>query len=171
MEILRYPDPRLTFANASLGTWSEDSAKKVEQMRVILLQSRGVGLAAPQVGWNVKLFILSIPQQGGGKKERVIFDPIMEPAGLTQLMEEGCLSFPMMFGSIMRYDSVRITGMTPNGPIDEIVTDLESQAVQHEMDHLNGILYIEKMTHADRKRNAFSIRELEENWRRQHPNE
>lgn len=171
MEILRYPDPRLTFPNASLGGWSEDTAKKVEQMRGVLLRSRGAGLAAPQVGWNVRLFILSIPQVGGGKKERVIFDPIMEPAGSTKLMEEGCLSFPMMFGSIMRYDSVRITGMTPEGPIDEIVTDLEAQAVQHEMDHLNGILYIEKMTPADRKRNAFAIKELEENWRKQHPNE
>lgn len=171
MEILRYPDPRLTFPNASLGAWSEDSANKVEQMRGVLLRSRGAGLAAPQVGWNVRLFLLSIPQEGGGKKERVIFDPVMEPAGGQKLMDEGCLSFPMMFGSIMRYDSVRITGMTPEGPVDEIVTNLEAQAVQHEMDHLNGILFIEKMTPADRKRNAFAIKELEEQWRKQHPNE
>lgn len=171
MEILRYPDPRLTFANATLGAWSEDSAKKVDQMKVVLSRSRGAGLAAPQIGWNVRLFILSIPDAASGKKERVIFDPVMETIGSTRLMDEGCLSFPMMFGSIPRYDSVRITGMTPDGPLDEVVTDLEAQAIQHEMDHLNGILYIEKMTPADRKRNAFTIRELEETWRKQHPNE
>jgi peptide deformylase len=171
MDILQYPDPRLTFPNKTLGAWSEDSAKKVDQMWVVLARTRGLGLAAPQIGWNVKLFILSIPQPGGGKKEQVIFDPVMEPAGVTKMMDEGCLSFPMMFGSILRYDSVRITGMTTDGPMDEVVTDLEAQAVQHEMDHLNGILYIEKMTPADRKRNASAIRELEESWRRQHPNE
>lgn len=154
-----------------LGSWSPEISQKVDQMKAVLLRSRGVGLAAPQIGWNVRLFILSMPQKDGVKKERVIFDPVMEPAGGTKLMDEGCLSFPMMFGSIMRYDRVRIMGMTPDGPIDELVADLEAQAVQHEMDHLNGILYIEKMTPADRKRNAVMIRELEENWRKQHPNE
>jgi peptide deformylase len=171
MQVLQYPDPRLTFSNVMLGSWSPEISQKVDQMKAVLLRSRGVGLAAPQIGWNVRLFILSMPQKDGVKKERVIFDPVMEPAGGTKLMDEGCLSFPMMFGSIMRYDRVRIMGMTPDGPIDELVADLEAQAVQHEMDHLNGILYIEKMTPADRKRNAVMIRELEENWRKQHPNE
>jgi peptide deformylase len=112
-----------------------------------------------------------MPQKDGAKKERVIFDPVMEAIGATKLMDEGCLSFPMMFGSIPRHEQVRIMGMTPEGPIDEVVTDLEAQAVQHEMDHLNGILYIEKMTPADSKRNAFILRQMEENWRKQHPNE
>lgn len=170
MQILHYPDPRLTSPNATVGAWSPEISQKVDQMKPILLRSRGVGLAAPQVGWNVKLFILSMPQKAGPNKERVIFDPVMEPIGPTKLMDEGCLSFPMMFASIPRHEQVRIMGMTPEGPLDEVVTGLESHAVQHEMDHLNGVLYIEKMTSADRKRNAFVIRQLEEDWRKQHPN-
>jgi peptide deformylase len=170
MQVLQYPDPRLTASNVKLGSWSPEISQKVDQMKAVLLRSRGVGLAAPQVGWNVRLFILSMPEKEG-LKERVIFDPVMETVGGTKLMDEGCLSFPMMFGSIQRYEQVRIMGMTPAGPIDEVVSDLEAQAIQHEMDHLNGILFVEKMTPADRKRNAGAIRELEENWRKQHPNQ
>jgi len=171
MQILHYPDPRLTLSNVTLDSWSPEISQKVDEMKAVLLRSRGVGLAAPQIGWNVRLFILSMPQKDGTKKDRVIFNPVMEATGATKLMDEGCLSFPMMFASIPRHDQVRIMGMTPEGPIDEVVSDLEAQAVQHEMDHLNGVLYIEKMTPADRKRNAFILRQLEEDWRKQHPNE
>ena len=171
MQVLHYPDPRLTSSNATVGSWSSEISQKVDQMKALLIRSRGVGLAAPQIGWNVRLFILSLPQKDGMQKDRVIFDPVMEPIGKTKLMDEGCLSFPMMFASIFRHEQVRIMGMTPEGPIDELVSDLEAQAIQHEMDHLNGILYIEKMTPADRKRNASILRQLEEDWRKQHPNQ
>lgn len=170
MEILLYPDPRLTAPNAPIGEWSSDLEKKTDDMRRLLTRLRGAGLAAPQVGWNVRLFILSIPVEGVIKKGRVIFDPVMTPIGDPHPMDEGCLSFPGIFGAIPRYDSVHIVGRTPEGPIDEEVNGFEAHAVQHEMDHLNGILFTEKMTPAELKLNSGFIRQLEENWRRQHPN-
>lgn len=117
------------------------------------------------------LFILSVPTDGTGKRERVIFDPVMTPIGATRPMDEGCLSFPGIFGSIPRYHSLHIVGKTPEGPIDEEVDGFEAHAVQHEMDHLNGILFTEKMTPADLKLNATFIHQMEANWHRQHPNE
>lgn len=165
MEILYYPDARLRLSNAPLSAWSVETERKVEEMRLLLSRVHGAGLAAPQVGWNVQLFILSIPEEGG-KKERTIFDPVMTPIGATRLMDEGCLSFPEIFGAISRYDSVRLIAKTPEGPIDEVLSGFEAHAVQHEMDHLNGILFIEKMTPADRQRNAAAIRQLEEDWKR-----
>lgn len=171
MEILHYPDPRLRFENLPLGSWSEDAARKVEQMKVVLGRVRGAGLAAPQIGWNVRLFILSIPERGHPNTERVIFDPVITSVGRMINMEEGCLSFPGMSASIARYDTIRLRGQTPEGPIDQELVAFESHAVQHEMDHLNGVLYIDKMTPADLKRNTPMIRAFEAQWRRQHPNE
>jgi peptide deformylase len=170
MEVLYYPDPRLTSQNENVNSWSPEVEKKVDEMRNLLKRLRGAGLAAPQVGWKVRLFILSVPTEGTGKKDRVIFDPVMTPIGPARPMDEGCLSFPGIFGAISRYDSVHIVGKTPEGPIDEEVNGFEAHAVQHEMDHLNGILFTEKMTPADLRLNATFLRQMEENWRRQHPN-
>jgi peptide deformylase len=75
-------------------------------------------------------------------------------------MMEGCLSFPKIFAPVPRWTHARLTGKTPDGPIDEIFTGLAAQAVQHEMDHLDGILFIEKMSPADRQRIAPQLREL-----------
>jgi peptide deformylase len=166
MEIVYYPDPRLTAPNSMLGAWSENSSKKVEEMRSLVTRVGGAGLAAPQVGWNVRLFILSIAGNQGETRERVVFDPQITLLGERALMPEGCLSFPNVYGHIERSVRVRLVGETPEGRIDEVLSGFEAQAAQHEMDHLEGILFIEKMTPAERRQNAPFIRELEENWRR-----
>lgn len=167
MEILYYPDPRLTFPNKPIGNWSAEAQTQVDEMRLLLARtSNGAGLAAPQVGWNVQLFILSIAGKEGETRERVVFDPVMTPIGGMVPMEEGCLSFPKMWATIQRFDRIRLQGKTPEGPLDEILIGFEAQAVQHEMDHLAGVLYIEKMTPADRQKNALILRQLENDWKR-----
>lgn len=166
MEIAYYPNPCLTAPNSQLGAWSEESAGKVDEMRSLLTRTRGAGLAAPQVGWNVRLFILSIAGKGSETVERVVFDPVVTPVGDKMPMEEGCLSFPSLWATIDRFDRVRLEGKTPEGPIDELLIGFEAQAVQHEMDHLNGLLFIERMTPADRQKNAPALRQLEEQWKR-----
>lgn len=156
----------MTAVNKPLGAWSEDAKGKVDEMRVLLAKTRGAGLAAPQVGWNVQLFILSIAGKEGETRERVIFDPSMTPMGTRVSMEEGCLSFPKMRATIQRYERVSLIGQTQEGPIDELLTGFEAQAVQHEMDHLAGLLYIERMSPADRQINAPVLRQLEADWKR-----
>lgn len=165
MEILYYPDPRLTQTNKLLGVWSPDAAAKVEEMRKLLAEVGGAGLAAPQVGWNVRLFILSMAGGEGETSERIVFDPTLTLIGDKIPMEEGCLSFPKMSATIERYERVRLIGKTSEGELDEVLIGFEAQAAQHEMDHLDGVLYIERMTPADRKKNAHVIRELEKRYR------
>ena len=167
MEILKYPDPRLTARNMSVGTWTPEVAAKVEEMFKAMNKVDGVGLAAPQVGWNVKLFIMGIPNKESGETETtVVFNPTIELFGDEKVLMEGCLSFPFIAGTIRRRSHARLIGMTPNGPIDRVVEGLSAHAVQHEMDHLNGILFIERMTPADRKLNAHLLKELEDKWER-----
>lgn len=161
MEIVLYPDPRLTYPNERLGAWSVDAENKVKGMRNLLAQVGGVGLAAPQVGWNVRLFILAIDGV-----ERIVYDPEVALVGGKIAVPEGCLSFPGMDAKIERHESVKLLGKTPEWVLEHVFTGFEAQAVQHEMDHLDGILYIERMTQADRLRNSLVLRGLEERWKR-----
>lgn len=171
MEVLQYPDPRLRLPNEPLKSWSPEIEAKVKQMREVLSRVRGVGLAAPQVGWNVQIFILTLAGNDQETRERVIFNPTMTPIGQLKLMGEGCLSFTGIFAQIPRYDRVRLIGKTPEGDLDEILSGFEAHAVQHEMDHLAGTLFIDKMSPKDRQLNAPFLKEMEDNWRKQHPNE
>jgi peptide deformylase len=166
VKILKYPDPRLTARNEAVGAWSSEVASKVEEMRKAMAEADGVGLAAPQIGWNVRLFILGIPNRISGEfEEGVIFDPALEMLGEKRVVSEGCLSFPGLPGRVPRHTRVRLTGKTPEGDLDEILEGLEAQAAQHEMDHLDSILFIDRMTAADRRVAEINIRALESEWK------
>jgi peptide deformylase len=135
-------------------------------MRKAMADADGVGLAAPQVGWNVRLFILGIPNRVAGEvEERVIFDPTLEMLGEKMVVQEGCLSFPGIPGRVPRHTRVRLVGKTPEGDLDEVLEGLEAQAAQHEMDHLDGVLFIDRMTAADRMVAEINIRALESEWK------
>src|SRR5262245_16666107 len=132
MEILRYPDPRLIAKNAAIGSWTPEVASRVEEMFQSMDKAHGVGLAAPQIGWNVKLFIMAIENKVLGETETtIVFDPRIELLGDEVLMAEGCLSFPQIYGQVMRKTRVRLIGNTPIGTIDQVMTGLPAQAVQH----------------------------------------
>lgn len=165
MEILLYPDPRLTAKNLLLGSWSPEAHVQVEEMRKLLENVPGAGLAAPQVGWNVRLFIAYLRDEESGEEvEQVIFDPEISRLGELVSMEEGCLSFPKIRAKILRYDRVRLVGKTPQGPIDRVLTGFYAQVVQHEMDHLDGLLFIEKMSPIYRSSWASEIKRMEESF-------
>jgi peptide deformylase len=104
--------------------------------------TNGVGLAAPQVGWNVRLFVMNPDQRTFRPQEqRVFWNPaIVERLGERRWKREGCLSLPRVFGDIERWDVVRLKAMTPAGPIDEFFSEFAGEIVQHEVDHLDGKL-------------------------------
>lgn len=163
--ILKYPDPRLTAENEPLGAWTQAAAERVEEMRKAMKGVAGIGLAAPQIGWNVRLFIMDIPNRTTGQvEEKVVFDPSIATIGNLVMMPEGCLSFPGIPGRVLRYARVKLRGKTPEGDLEEVLEGLAAQAVQHEMDHLNGILFIDRMLAADRKLTEPKIRIMERDW-------
>jgi peptide deformylase len=161
MEIVRYPNDLLVAKNKPLDRYTPDAAAQVVEMLKLMYRTGGVGLAAPQVGWNVRLFTLGVSAVGDPEvKHRVIWNPEIETSGELVPMREGCLSFPRIYAQIKRWTRTRLVGQTPEGPIDEVFMGLGAQAIQHEMDHLDGILFIEKMTPADRQLNDAAIRTL-----------
>jgi peptide deformylase len=159
MEIVIYPSDYLVTRNKKIEAYTPEIASFVEEMFRVMEKSDGVGLAAPQVGWNVRLFILGIPDQGEMVK-RVIWNPEIATYGEQIPTPEGCLSFPDIRAEIPRWTRARLVGQTPEGPLDLILSGFPAQAAQHEMDHLEGVLFIERMLPADRQRNDAAIRAL-----------
>lgn len=161
MQLLFYPNDALTARNKPLEAYTPTVAAHVREMFGIMGHAEGAGLAAPQVGWNVRLFIMGAAGPYDREAvERVVWNPSIETSGDLVPMEEGCLSFPYISGKVARWTRTRLIGQTPDGPIDEVFTGFAAQAIQHEMDHLDGLLFIEKMSPADRRRIAPQLHEL-----------
>jgi peptide deformylase len=162
MEIVLYPDPRLTAKNAELASFDREAERRVMEMLKLNAALDGAGIAAPQSGWNVRLFVLTVPAAAEGDgRTRIVWNPSVETSGEIVLMREGCLSFPGVSAQIPRFSRARLVGQTPEGPIDEVFVGFGAQAVQHEMDHLDGTLFITKMSEADRLLNKPILEALE----------
>lgn len=148
-EVLRMGDPRLLEIAepvAAFGTRELESL--LGDMRDTMQDLNGAGLAAPQIGVGLRVVIFGIeanPRYPGA--EPVPFTVLINPelTALGEEMEEGwegCLSVPGMRGLVPRYRHLRYTGLDAAGrPIDRTVTDFHARVVQHEVDHLDGILY------------------------------
>ena len=142
-QVVLNPDPRLRAPNTEVTEPWEKLEPLVRQMwKVMYNTGNGVGLAAPQVGWNARLFIMN-PDTESKKPDaqRVFWNPlIVEVIGVPVKVREGCLSLPGVFGTVMRYPAVRLRAMSPKGPVEETFMDFPAQIVQHEVGHLNGEL-------------------------------
>ena len=100
----------------------------------------GMGLAAPQIGWNVRIFIVNVDG-----KELVVINPIVESYGDMITFNEGCLSIPDMLGTVDRKERVRVTAENLNGErYDMDVGGMLARCILHENDHLDGVLFIDK---------------------------
>lgn len=162
MDLIFYPNPLLTAKNATIPTYTPEIAEKVKLMLPIMQTKDGVGLAAPQVGWNVRLFVGYVNKVHEPSSLRVYYNPEITTSGEKVFGEEGCLSFPRLRAQIARYTEVEIKAMTPDGPIVERIEDpFYARMIQHEMDHLDGLLFIERMTPADQQKNKNLLKVFE----------
>ncbi|HYE98649.1 MAG TPA: peptide deformylase [Planctomycetota bacterium] len=167
MELVYYPDPRLRDRARPVPADIDAALREaVPAMFEIMYKSRGIGLAGPQValGWRLVVANLSgDPKQKD--QEQVFVNPeILEKSGEIR-EEEGCLSLPGMVAQIQRAERVVVRYRTLDGqPIERPAEGLEAKLFQHEIDHLDGILIVDKMTPADRKQWAGLLEELEDDF-------
>lgn len=161
MELLIYPDARLTNPNEPIKEWLPEMTNNIIKMFDIMYKTKGIGLAAPQVGWNIRLFVLNLTGKHDQKdQERVIFNPMITTSGDELFEIEGCLSFPGISAKIKRWSNVHLIGQTPQGKIEEDFSGLGAIAMQHEIDHLDGLLFIERMNPAEFAKNRTMINRL-----------
>jgi peptide deformylase len=151
LRVLKYPHPALRAANA-LITPEEladgSIAKLAREMFLVMYAAQGVGLAAPQVGVNKRLMVYN--ESGDRTKwlqEVVLVNPVVtEVSDTTDIETEGCLSFPDMNGSVQRNKWIKVEAMNLKGKvIKKKFTGWEARIFQHEYDHLDGVVYIDRL--------------------------
>ena len=148
MDILPYPHPALRWKSKQIQEINDDLRRIVAEMFTLMYASKGIGLAANQVGLPYRLFILNLSADPEDKEEELVFinPEILKRKGSTE-GEEGCLSFPGMYGQVKRAAKIEVEAFDLNGQcFGYSLDDLAARAVQHESDHLDGVLFIDRMT-------------------------
>lgn len=127
----------------------KEIAELIARMRRIMRKANGIGLSANQIGLDFKMFVAEIPDAQGGVKFYAIFNPKIEKiSDETATYEEGCLSVPGKWGDVERAKQITIAGQDKNGKPAKIKAwGLLAHVFQHETDHLNGKLFVDKAKH------------------------
>ena len=142
LEILQFPDERLRRLSVPVESFNQDLKALADKMLEIMYDSNGIGLAAPQVNQTIRLIVVDVSESRDNP--RIFVNPeIKEPAGSVD-SSEGCLSVPEIRTTIKRYENITLEYQDLNGERhEEALGDLMSICVQHEIDHLDGKLFID----------------------------
>ncbi len=147
-KIYQYPDSVLRKETEKVTVFDNELAKLVEDMAETMYDAPGIGLAAPQIGKSIKLIVVDTTHKEEGEKQ---FLPMVNPEIIAhegiQVDEEGCLSVPELTANVTRFQIVTVTYQDLQGQQHEISTENRFAVVlQHEIDHLNGILFIDHLS-------------------------
>ncbi len=158
-QIRQYPDPVLRLAAKDVEGFDESVQALVERMTAIMREARGVGLAAPQIGILRRVLVY---QTGEDESLVALVNPrAVESADETEVGDEGCLSLGMatVVVDVERPVSVRVEAVSPAGePVTVEAEGLEARVIQHELDHLDGILTIDRTSESARRAALAQLR-------------
>jgi len=150
LKIITDPNPILHKKGADLtgaDLKSDKIQKLIADMAETMYSSDGVGIAAPQVEQSIQLCVIAKQYNAlNANKDLVLVNPVwVKQSVLKKTDEEGCLSVPNIYGQVKRYTKIKVKALDKTGrPVDFIAKDFSARVIQHEVDHLNGILFIEK---------------------------
>lgn len=165
LNIITYPDPILRRRAEEIEEINDAVREVVARMLETMYAGHGVGLAAPQVGISKRIVVFN--PTGEAADERVLINPkLVEHRGAME-GEEGCLSFPEVYGMIRRSSHVKILAYDLDGnDLEVTATDFLARVLQHEVDHVDGTLFIDRMTAESRVRVREALKALEESFGR-----
>ena len=144
--IVRYGDPRLLAENTDVDTESSEFSALLADMLETCHAAPGIGLAAPQIGVNQRVAVVDLSVGTDPDSVIVLVNPIVLETSGEQKEEEGCLSVPDMAERVERPARVRVRAADAKGKTREIEgTGLLARALCHEIDHLNGLLYVDRL--------------------------
>lgn len=160
MEIVKYPDPVLRRVAKPLEAVTDEVRARAREMLALMYRDRGVGLAAPQVAWSVRLFVMN--PTGKPEDERAFVNPrITWKSKEKAKSNEGCLSLPDINGKIERHVGIRLEALDLEGnPVELDMLDFPARVAQHEIDHLDGVLIIDRMSLAEKTIAEPKLRDL-----------
>lgn len=168
LEVVQYGHPALRQKGAPIAQITPEIRRLIEDMLETMYEYQGVGLAAQQVGLALQLTVVDVreatdrpstleingqPADLAAHMPLVLINPVVTPLGAPETGPEGCLSFPDIYGDITRPGSVEVQALDREGqPLKFRCGGLLARAIQHEVDHLNGILFIDRMNAETRER-------------------
>ena len=166
-EVTLYPNPVLRKVAEDVP-FDEELEGLVRAMFTRMFESKGVGLAAPQVGLQKRVLVLNKDGEDNENNLALINPKITGFAGPKTTFEEGCLSFPGIYAEVVRPDRCTVEAFDAKGePINREFEGFESRVIQHEYDHLQGVLLVDRMSATDRMRSKDALEELKERYRAQ----
>ncbi|MFN0052787.1 MAG: peptide deformylase [Planctomycetales bacterium] len=169
MQIIHYPHPALRWKSSPITRITEELRDIVRQMFELMYASEGIGLAANQVGLPYRVFVLNLTgKREEADQEHVFINPEIVGRKGSQEGEEGCLSLPKLYGQVRRANEVVVEAFDLEGRGFELtIDDLGSRAIQHESDHLDGVLFVDRLTESGKREAASALADFESVYRRQ----
>jgi len=164
--ITRFPALVLAEKAQTIEQFDDSLKALAEKMKDIMVENKGVGLAGPQAGIGLRIFVAS--PDGTKQNAKVYINPVVTPAGKLDTAEEGCLSLPGIFGRIRRYSNCTIKAQDLNG--NEIIEEAEgllARIFQHECDHLDGTLVADKLSSVAKIAARRKLKQLRKDYEKQ----
>jgi peptide deformylase len=162
LPILTYPDPRLRTIAEPVAVVDDSIRTLVADMFETMYDARGIGLAATQVDRHVQVIVMDLAQEKEDPKPQVFINPKVTP--LTETLvpySEGCLSIPDVYDDVERPAKVRIDALDADGNAFSVETDgLLAVCIQHEMDHLKGIVFVDYLSRLKQDRARDKVRKF-----------
>jgi peptide deformylase len=168
MKIVRYPHPSLRHVARPLTAIDEKVRTQAREMLALMIEHKGLALAATQVELSFRMIVMNVQAEGIQREEEGVYlnPTILERKGSVE-GDEGCLSFPELFQKVRRAKTAHVQAYNLKGElIDRLVHDLEARVWQHEIDHLDGILFIDKMGTIARLASRSTLKKFEREYKK-----
>ena len=144
--IVIYGDPVLRKKTDEITSFDDSLRSLVADMYETNKAYNGVGLAANQIGVAQRVFIVDVPQDDGTRERFAVVNPVLDQKSGKESGEEGCLSMPGIYEEVVRATKLRLRGFDENGqPLEKTVEGYLARAIQHEADHLDGVLFTDRL--------------------------
>jgi peptide deformylase len=168
-DIILVPDPRLKQVSLPVERVDDELRELMDDMLQSMYAADGIGLAAIQVGVPKRVIVMDLAKSGQDPEPRYYVNPVLsDPSDSLQPYEEGCLSVPSVYDEVERPDRVKINYLDYDGVArEEIAEGVFAVCIQHEMDHLEGILFIDYLSRLKRQRAVQKVKKLEKDKARE----
>jgi peptide deformylase len=163
-QVIKYPDPILARRGEEVTVFDAGLAKLVEEMFESMYAAQGIGLAAPQIAISKRITVIDVSFGKNPADKLALINPVIVSGEGKQTEEEGCLSLPDIREKVVRAATVKVKAQDAKGEWFEVEGDeLLARALQHEIDHLDGVLFIDRISRLKRELVLRKIRKLQKN--------
>jgi len=162
VQIVNYPHPTLRYVSRPVKRVDRELRDIVAKMFELMYEANGIGLAANQVDLPLQLFVLNLSGRSGSGEELVFINPVLSRPKGSDVAEEGCLSLPGIVADVQRPAQIDVTAFDLSGNEIHLQADgLLARAIQHEFEHLQGVLFIDRVSESEQRLIAEDLSEFE----------